>query len=246
MATKIGLRDLLEAGCHFGHQSSRWNPKMKPYIFTARDGVHVFDLAKTKEGLEEAMNYVKQLTKEGKTIVFVGTKRQAKKVIEEVAQTVGMPYVSQRWLGGTITNWEEIKKRIERLQELKEKREKGEFKKFTKKERILIDREIARLERLFGGLVGLEDLPEAIFVVDIKKEIAAVKEANKRGVKIVAVVDTNSDPDLVDYVIPANDDAIKSIELIARKVGEAVEKKKGSKSKKTAKKKKTKVEEKDV
>jgi small subunit ribosomal protein S2 len=194
---------------------------MKPYIFTARDGVHVFDLAKTKEGLEAAMEYVKGLVKEGKTIVFVGTKRQAKEVIKEVAEKVGMPYVSQRWLGGTITNWEEIKKRIERLGEMKEKREKGEYKEFTKKERILIDREIARLERLFGGLVGLEDLPEAIFVVDVKREIAAVKEANKRGVKVVALVDTNSDPDLVDYVIPANDDATGSIELVVRKIGEA-------------------------
>jgi small subunit ribosomal protein S2 len=232
MAIKISLKDLLEAGCHFGHQSSRWNPKMKPYIFTARDGVHVFDLAKTKEGLEAAMEYVEGLVKEGKTIVFVGTKRQAKEIIKEVAEKVGMPYVSQRWLGGTITNWEEIKKRIERLGEMKEKREKGEYKEFTKKERILIDREIARLERLFGGLKGLKDLPEAIFVVDVKRELAAVKEANKRGVKVVALVDTNSDPDLVDYVIPANDDATGSIELVVRKIGEACVIKNAKKAKK--------------
>lgn len=236
MATKISLKELLEAGCHFGHQSSRWHPKMKPYIFTARDGIHVFDLAKTKEGLEAAMEYVKELKKEGKIIIFVGTKRQAKSVIEKVAKEVGMPYVSQRWLGGTITNWEEIKKRITRLKDLKEKREKGEFKKFTKKERILIDREIARLERLFGGIVDLEDLPEAIFVVDTKREIAAVREANKRDIKVVALVDTNSDPDLIDYVIPGNDDAAKSIELIVRKIGEAAGKKKSkAQSKKPAK-----------
>ncbi len=236
---KVGvtLKDLLEAGCHFGHQSSRWHPKMKPYIFTARDGIHVFDLAKTKEGLEAAMEYVKELSKKGKIIVFLGTKRQAKGIIEEVAQEVGMPYVSQRWLGGTITNWEEIKKRIERLKEMKEKREKGEYKELTKKERILIDREIARLEKLFGGIVDLEDLPEAIFVIDTKREVAAVREAKKRGVKVVALVDSNSNPDLVDYVIPANDDAVKSIELVVRKIGQAIGKKKTEKKKKKEEKK---------
>ena len=232
MAVKINLKDLLEAGCHFGHQASRWNPKMKPYIFTAREGIHVFDLAKTKEGLEEAMEYVKGLVKEGKKIIFIGSKRQAKEVIKEVAQAVGMPYVNERWLGGTITNWEEMKKRIKRLQDLKEKREKGEFRKFTKKERILIDREIARLEKLFGGIADLEALPEAIFVIDTKKEMAAVREAKMRGVKIVALVDTNSDPDLIDYIIPANDDAAKSIELIVRKMGEAIGKKKSGPKKK--------------
>ncbi len=233
MAVKINLKDLLEAGCHFGHQSSRWNPKMKPYIFTARDGVHVFDLAKTKESLEAAMDYVKEITREGKIIVFVGTKRQAKEVIKKVAQSVGMPYVSERWLGGTFTNWEQIKGRIGRLKDLKEKREKGEFNKFTKKERLLIDREISRLEKLFGGIDELEDLPEAIFVVDTKRELSAVREANKRDIKVVGLVDTNSDPDLVDYVIPANDDAAKSIELIVRKIGEAVK----SLPKKSSKKK---------
>ena len=231
MAVKINLKDLLEAGCHFGHQASRWNPKMKPYIFTAREGIHVFDLAKTKEGLEEAMDYVKGLAKEGKKIIFIGSKRQAKEVVKEVAQSVNMPYVSERWLGGTITNWEEIKKRIKRLKDLKEKREIGEFRKFTKKERILIDREIARLEKLFGGIIDLEDLPEAIFVIDTKKEMAAVKEAKKREIKVVALVDTNSDPDLIDYIIPANDDAVKSIELVVRKIGEAIGKKKSKKKK---------------
>jgi small subunit ribosomal protein S2 len=231
MAVKISLKDLLEAGCHFGHQSSRWDPKMKPYIFTARDGIHVFDLAKTKEGLEAAMAYVKEITREGKIIIFVGSKRQAKEVIKEVAQSVGMPYVSERWLGGTFTNWEQIKGRIGRLKDLKEKREKGEFKKFTKKERLLIDREIARLEKLFGGIDKLEDLPEAIFVVDTKRELAAVKEANKRGIKVVGLVDTNSDPDLIDYVIPANDDAVKSIELIVKKIGEAIKEQPKSKAK---------------
>ncbi len=234
MAVKISLKDLLEAGCHFGHQASRWNPKMKPYIFTAREGIHVFDLAKTKEGLEEAAAFAKATAAKDGKIVFVGTKRQAKEVVKEVAQSVDMPYVSERWLGGTITNWEQIKKRIKRLKDLKEKREKGEFRRFTKKERILIDREISRLEKLFGGIVDLEDLPEAIFVIDTKKEMAAVREANKKGIKVVALVDTNSDPDLIDYIIPANDDAVKSIELIVRKIGEAIGKKK-AKPKKTEK-----------
>jgi len=236
MAKKeITLKELLEAGCHFGHQVTRWNPKMKPYIFTAREGIHVFDLAKTKEGLEDACTFVKDLTSQGGKIIFLGTKRQVKKVIVEVAKEVGMPYVDQRWLGGTITNWGEIRKRIERMQELKEKREKGEFNKFTKKERIMIDREISKLEKFFGGLAGLEELPEALFVIDIKREIAAVKEANKMGIKVVALVDTNCDPDLVDYVIPGNDDASGSVELIVRKIGEAIKLQSKSKAKKTEK-----------
>lgn len=238
--SEVSLPELLEAGCHFGHQSSRWHPKMKPYIFTSRDGIHVFDLAKTKEGLEEAMEYVQGLAKEGKKTILVGTKRQAREIIEEVGKKVKMPYVSQRWLGGTITNWRQIKKRIDHLKELKEKREKGEFKERTKKERLLIDREIAKMERQFGGIADLEELPEAIFVVDTKREIAAVREARKKGIKVVGIVDTNSNPDLIDYVIPANDDAVKSIELIVEKLGQAIEE--GAKPK--TKKKKEKKEEK--
>lgn len=235
---EITLKELLEAGCHFGHQVTRWNPKMKPYIFTARDGIHVFDLAKTKEGLETACAFVKDLVSHGGKIIFLGTKRQVKKVIVEVAKEKDMPYVNQRWLGGTFTNWGEIKSRIKRMHELKEKREKGEFKKFTKKERILIDREINKLEKFFGGLVGLEELPEAIFVIDIKREIAAVREANKMGIKVVALVDTNCDPDLVDYVIPGNDDASGSVELVVRKIGEAIKLPSKPKSKKETKEEK--------
>lgn len=232
--TKITLKELLEAGCHFGHQSQRWNPKMKPYIFATKDKVHIFDLVKTKEGLGEAAAFAKATAAEGGKILFVGTKRQAKEIVKETAQKAGMPYVSERWLGGTITNWEQIKKSIDKLEEMKEKKEKGEYKDYTKKEQLLIDREIGRLERFFGGLVGLEGLPEAIFVVDIKKEEAAVLEANKKGVKVVAIVDTNSNPDLVDYVIPANDDAVGSIELIVGTIGQAIKernKKKGEEGK---------------
>jgi len=221
MATKISLKDLLEAGAHFGHQAKRWNPKMKPYLFGVRNGVHIFDLVKTKEGLEKAVDFVKNLTAEGGVIVFVGTKRQAAEIVKEEAKKAGVPHVWERWLGGTITNWEQIKKSIEKLVEMKEKREKGEYKEFTKKENILIDREIARLERFFGGLVGIKELPSAIFVVDTKKEEAAVKEAKKKGITVVAVVDSNSDPDLVDYVIPGNDDAVGAIKLMVGTIAEA-------------------------
>ena len=221
---KVSLKDLLEAGAHFGHQASRWNPKMKPYLYTVRDKIHIFDLAKTREGLEKACEYVKKTTAEGGKIIFVGTKRQAAAIVKEEAKKAGMPWVCQRWLGGTITNWEQIKKNVEKLVEMKEKKEKGEYKKYTKKEQILIDREIARLEKFFGGLVGLENLPAAIFVVDIKKEKTAVREANRKEIPVVAIVDSNSDPGLVDYVIPANDDAVGAIKLIVGAVAEAAKK----------------------
>ncbi len=221
---KISLKDLLEAGCHFGHQSRRWNPKMKPYLYTVRDKVHIFDLAKTKEGLEKACEYVQKITAEGKVVVFVGAKRQAQAIVKEEAKKAGMPYVSERWLGGTITNWDELKKRVKMLIEMKEKKEKGEYKKYTKKEQVLLDRDILRLEKFFGGLVSLEDLPAAIFIVDTKKEEAAVKEARRKEIPIVGIVDSNSDPDLIDYIIPANDDAVGSIKLIVETVGKAAKK----------------------
>jgi len=235
MATKISLKDLLEAGAHFGHQAARWNPKMKPYLYTVRDGVHVFDLAKTKEGLEEAAAFVKTTAAKGGKIVFVGTKRQAAAIVMEEAKKAGVPFVCQRWLGGTITNWEQIKKSIDKLTEMSEKREKGEYKKYTKKEQLLLDREIARLEKFFGGLVGLKELPEAIFVVDTKREETAVKEANQKGIKVVAIVDSNSDPDLVDYVIPANDDAVGAVKLVVGAIAEAAKEGREKFAKKRAK-----------
>ncbi len=238
MATKVSLKDLLEAGAHFGHQARRWNPKMKDYLFGVRDGVHIFDLAKTKEGLEKAADFIKETAASGGQIIFVGTKRQAQAIIREEAKKAGMLFVDQRWLGGTITNWEEIKKRIERLLEMKEKKEKGEYKKYTKREQLLLDREINSLEKKLGGLVGLKDLPAVIFVVDTKTEEIAVKESNRKGVKVVAVVDSNSDPDLVDYVIPANDDAVGTIKLIVSVIGEAAAKGKGTWEKKAKKEKK--------
>lgn len=219
--TKIELKDLLDAGCHFGHQSHRWNPKMKPYLYGVRSGIHIFDLAKSKEGLKKAAAFARETAAKGGKIIFVGTKRQAQSIVKEEAIKAGMPYITERWLGGTITNWEQIKKSVEKLKDLKAKKKAGEFKKYTKKENILIDREINRLERFFGGLADLEDLPEAIFVVDVKKEQAAVKEASKKGVKVIGIVDSNGDPSLVDWLIPANDDAVGSIKLIAGIIGRA-------------------------
>lgn len=219
---EITLEELLEAGCHFGHQAKRWHPEMKPYIWTVRNGVHIFDLALTKKQLEKAMSFVRKTVTKGGKIVFVGTKRQSSGVIREEAKRCGMLHVSYRWLGGTFTNWEQIKKSIEKLAEMKKKREKGEYEKYTKKENILISREITRLERILGGLEGLEELPTAIFVVDCKKEEAAVKEAKMKEVCVIGVVDTNTDPSGVDFVIPANDDAIGSIKLITSKIAEAV------------------------
>jgi small subunit ribosomal protein S2 len=221
MSLKVSLKDLLEAGCHFGHQSRRWNPRMKPYLFTKKEGVHIFDLVQTKEGLERACNFVKDWVKSGKKIVFVGTKRQAQAIVKEEAQKCGMPYVWARWLGGTITNWEMIKKSIDKLEELRRKKEAGEFKDYTKKENLLIDREIEKLQKFFGGIADLTERPEAIFVVDMKREESAIKEACKQEVKVVAIVDSNADPTVVDYVIPANDDAVKSIKLIVQKIAEA-------------------------
>jgi small subunit ribosomal protein S2 len=239
MATKISLKGLLEAGAHFGHQARRWHPKMEPYLFGVRDGIHIFDLAKTKEGLEAAMAFVRKITSEGGLVIFVGTKRQAQAIVREEAKKASMPFVDHRWLGGTLTNWEQIKKRIEKLIEMKASREKGEYKKYTKKEQLLIDREIEGLEKKLGGLVSLEGMPAALFVVDTKKEESAVKEANKKGIPVVAIVDSNSDPDLIDYVIAANDDAVGTIKLIVSLIGEAAKKGQETFVKKEKKEKKT-------
>lgn len=218
---KVPLTDLLEAGSHFGHQVRRWNPKMKDYIYTERDGVHIFDLAKTQEGLENAAEYVKELLASGGKLLFVGTKRQAKAIIREEAQTAGAPFVSERWLGGTLTNWDQMKKSKDKLLEMRRKMEEGVYKKYTKKENVLINREIGRLERFFGGMTSLSQIPDAIFVVDTHREQVAVSEARRVGVKIVGMVDTNANCDLVDYVIPANDDAVRSIKLVVSTIGRA-------------------------
>ena len=215
------LEELLEAGCHFGHQARRWHPKMKPYIYTVRGGVHIFDLVKTQIALKAAAEFVEDLGREGKTLLMVGTKRQAKAVIAEAAKAAGAFFVSERWLGGILTNWDEIKKRLNRLAEMKQKRETGEYAKYTKKENLLIDRDIAKMERFLGGLAGMEKLPDAMFFVDTHKEIAAVREAKLKGVVIVGMVDTNADPTGIDWVIPVNDDAVRSVKLVVEKIAEA-------------------------
>lgn len=220
---EVSLKDLLEAGCHFGHQTTRWNPKMKPYIFMARDRIHIFDLVKTKEGLEDAAAFAKDTASLGGKILFVGTKRQAQDIVKEAAEKAGMPYMTQRWVGGLLTNWDMIKKRLNYLVDLKDGRATGRFNKRTKKENILIDREITKMERTFGGVIELDKLPAAVLVADARKDAAAVKEAKSRGIKTIAIVDTNADPDLVDLVIPANDDATKSIELIIDRIVGAIE-----------------------
>ena len=196
---------------------------MEPYIYAKKEGVHIFDLEKTAAGLVKAMDYVRDLTAEGKQIVFVGTKRQAAAIIAEEAISANLPFVNMRWLGGTITNWEQIKKGIARLTDLETKKQKGELKKYTKKENVLFDREIDKLNRFVGGLRSLVELPAAIFVVDVRKEIAAVREARVKGITVVALVDSNADPDLIDYVIPANDDAVRSIKLIVSKLAQAAQ-----------------------
>lgn len=218
----VPLEDLLEAGCHFGHQARRWHPKMTKYIWAERDGVHIVDLAKTQAMLSDACQMVSELVANGKLVVFLGTKRQASSVIEEEATRAGMPFVAKRWLGGTFTNWKQLKKSIDRLKDLEAKRAGGELDRYTKKERVVIDREIERLERTIGGLRNLGILPGALFIIDIKREEAAVNEARKMEIPVIAIVDTNCDPSNIDIVIPANDDAIRSIQLITRKIADAV------------------------
>ena len=222
MAIKVSAKTLLEAGAHYGHQSKRWNPKMEPYLYGVQDGVHVFDLMKTKEALEEALELLKKTCSEGKVVLLLGTKKQVKNKLDEVGKETGCPYVSERWLGGTFSNFKQIKKSIDKLSEMKEKKEAGEYKKFTKKERVLLQREIDRLERFFGGISSLEEIPEVLFVVDIHKEKSAVNEALRAGVTVVGIVDSNSDPTAIDYPIPMNDDATKALLYVLDLVKEAI------------------------
>lgn len=218
----VDMEELLEAGAHFGHQARRWNPKMEKFIWDERDDVHVFDLAVTAKKLDEGCKYLYEQARKGKSIVMVGTKRQAEDVVKEKAKEADVYFVTERWLGGTITNWKQMKTRIDKLVKMKEEKEAGEYEKYTNKEQVLLDREIDRLERFFGGLVGLEGVPDVMFVVDTLRERVAVREASQKGVEIVGVVDSNADPSLIDYVIPANDDAVQTVKLIVEKVGEAV------------------------
>ncbi len=217
----ISLKELLEAGCHFGHQVPRWNPRASSFIYTQRDGIHIIDLAKTKQGLEQAADFVKTLASQGGKIIFVGTKRQARSIIEEEGRRCGAFFLVTRWLGGLLTNWEQIKKNLAKLRKMREEKEKNLWEKFTKKEQLEKARELAKLEQLYGGIADLEEFPQALFLIDLRKEDSAVREALKTEVKIVGIVDTNANPDDIDYPIPANDDAVGSIKLITSYIADA-------------------------
>ncbi len=218
----VSMKALLEAGVHFGHRTRRWNPKMKPYIFTERNGIHIIDLQQTTAFLEEAYNVIKNMASEGEIILFAGTKKQAQENIALEAQRCGMPYVNQRWLGGTLTNFRTIRQRVDHMLELEARRERGEFNRLPKKEAQKLEREIAKLNRRMGGLKEMRRLPRAVFIADTRRETLAVKEATALNIPIIAMVDTNCDPDPIDHVIPANDDAIRAIKLITAKIADAV------------------------
>lgn len=218
----VNMKQLLEAGVHFGHQTRRWNPKMAPYIFTERNGIYVIDLQKTVQKLEEAYNYVKSVVADGGNILFVGTKKQAQTAIEEEAIRCGMFYVNQRWLGGMLTNFATISKRVQRLKDLEAMEEEGTFEVLPKKEVIQLRLEREKLTKFLSGIKGMDKLPDAIYVVDPRKERIAIAEAKKLGIPIVAIVDTNCDPDEIDYIIPGNDDAIRAVNLLTAKMADAV------------------------
>jgi small subunit ribosomal protein S2 len=217
----VSIKALLEAGAHFGHQTKRWNPKMRPYIFTERNGIHIIDLQQTIAGLTNAYYFISELANNGQKVLFVGTKKQAQEAIQEEAGRAGQFYVTQRWLGGTLTNFVTIKKRLRYLADLEQRRDAGDFAKLTKAEGLKLEEEITKLNRVFGGMKNMERLPGALFVVDPHKEDLAVREARKLNIPIVAMVDTNCDPDLIDYVIPCNDDAIRGIRLMSGKIADA-------------------------
>jgi len=216
------MKELLESGVHFGHQVKRWNPKMKKYIFGERNGIYIIDLQKTMKGLEEAYNFIKEVALNGRNILFVGTKRQAQDSLREEAERAGVFYVNQRWLGGMLTNFVTIKKSIEKLKRIERMKEDGTYDALTKKEVARLEKEREKLEKYLGGIKDMEDLPGAVFVIDPKREKIAVHEARKLAIPVVAVVDTNCDPDEIDYVIPGNDDAIRAIRLITSKMADAV------------------------
>ncbi len=217
------MKSLLEAGVHFGHQTRRWNPKMRPYIFAERNGIYIIDLQKTSRYLDAAYFFVRDMVAQGKNVCFVGTKKQAQETIREEAERCNMFFVNQRWLGGMLTNFDTIKKRIARLKELEQMKADGTFDRLPKKEVAILEKEITKLERTLGGIKNLPGRrPDVLFIVDTKKEHLAIKEARKLGIPVVAIVDTNCDPDEVDYIIPGNDDAIRSIKVITEKIAEAV------------------------
>jgi len=217
----IQMKALLETGVHFGHRTRRWNPKMKPYIFTERNGIHIIDLQQTMAAVETAYNLVRDTVSRAEPVLFVGTKRQAQEAINQQAQRCGQPYITHRWLGGTLTNWRTIRQRIETLASLEGRRDRGEFDRLIKKEALMLTREIEKLNLRLGGIKDMKRLPGAIFVVDVRHEVTAIRESNSLDIPVIAMVDTNCDPDPIDYVIPSNDDAIRAIKLIVTKMADA-------------------------
>lgn len=216
------MKQLLESGVHFGHQTRRWNPKMKPYIFTERNGIYIIDLQKTVKKVEEAYNFVRDLAADGGQVLFVGTKKQAQDSVKSEAERSGMYYVNHRWLGGTLTNFETIRKRINRLKQIEKMREDGTFEVLPKKEVVGLNKELERLEKFLGGIKDMDRLPDALFVIDPRKERIAIAEARKLHIPVVAIVDTNCDPDEVDVIIPGNDDAIRAVKLLTGKMADAI------------------------
>lgn len=217
------IEELIEAGVHFGHQIRRWNPKMEPYIYTVSKNVHIIDLEDTERLLKEACEFLYEKAAEGKKIVFVGTKKQSKDIVKGEAVRCGAMYVNERWIGGTVTNFPTIKKNLDKLIKYIRGKETGEFEMYTKKERLLIDREVEKMNLVYGGILNLTEIPDIVFVIDPRREKTAVKEAKLAGIPVVAVVDTNADPTGIDYIIPGNDDAIKSVALLVRTVADAIE-----------------------
>ncbi len=222
MKLSIGIKELLEAGVHFGHRTRRWNPKMKQFIFDARNGTHIIDLTKTLTCLEAACKFLREEVRKGGRVLFVGTKKQAQQVIKDVATTTGQPYVTERWLGGTLTNMKTVKRSLNRLREIEKMIEDGSINNYVKQEQAVLNRELARLTKNLGGIRDMEKLPAAAFIVDVKREHNAVAEVRKLKIPLVAIVDTNSDPDLVDYPIPGNDDGIRAVRVILSAVAEAI------------------------
>jgi small subunit ribosomal protein S2 len=218
----ITLMDMLKAGVHFGHKTSLWNPKMAGYIYTQRNNIHILDLEKTKNKLTSALNFAKEVASRGGNVLFVGTKRQAKDVVKKAAEASGMPYVVTRWLGGTFTNFRTIQKTIKKMERYEKMIADGEIKKYTKKEQLMIGREVEKMKLFFSGIKDMKKLPDAIFVLDVKYDHIPVEEARQSKVKVIGLVDTNSDPSKIDYVIPSNDDAIKVIEFMANSMAEAI------------------------
>mgnify|MGYP001461384050 CR=1 FL=1 len=218
----VSMKALLESGVHFGHRTNKWNPKMRQYIFTERNGIHIIDLQQTVKLLDDAFNKVRETVAAGGSILFVGTKRQAQETIQDEAERCGMPYVNQRWLGGTLTNWVTIQQRIVELTRLEKMFETGEIHNLTKKEGLLIQREINRLQTRLSGVRNMKSLPDLLFIIDIEREDTAVREANLKGIPVIALVDTNCNPSDIDYVIPSNDDAIRAIKLLVGRMADAV------------------------